>query len=312
MEAAVQELQPDEVKLDPDRVIEVDTEVGPLWLERDARILTPTVLSGGRWEPRVTDLLTRLLRPGMTVIDAGANVGYISVHASRLVGPTGRVFCVEADPANVAILRANLWRNGCTNAKVLPVAAWFERADLDLKVVPEGGACTHVASGGSGDSTVAGHRLDEIIDGPVDYLKIDCEGTDHLVLTGAAGLFRDNPGLVATVEFVPDRDTHTGHSAHEILGIYEGMGLRPFLVSEGGRLRPTSYARIQGSGAQNRLVSYDFALSPRRPARLVLSHHLDAPRRGWERLLRLGGDLLEHVPAALRPKIRRRDRRPGG
>jgi len=238
MPATVEPLAPSDEQLDLERYIEVDTDVGTMWLERDAEILTPTLREGQRWEPDVTDLLRRLVRPGMTVVDAGANIGYISVHASKLVGPTGRLFCVEADPANVSILRTNLWRNGCTNATVLPAAAWSERAELNLSVIPEGGACTQVSSGPPRGSTVAAYRLDEMIDGRVDYLKVDCEGTDHLVLRGATGLFRANPRLLATVEFVPDHDSHTGHTPADILGAYREMGLKPYRLSARGHLRP--------------------------------------------------------------------------
>jgi FkbM family methyltransferase len=312
MPATVEPLSPSDEPLDLKRVVEVDTDVGTLWLERDAEILTPTLLHGERWEPDVTDLLRRLLRPGMTVVDAGANIGYLSVHASKLVGPTGRVVCVEADPSNVSILRANLWRNGCRNTTILPVAAWSERAELNLSVIPEGGACTHVSAGPPQESTIAAYRLDELIDGRVDYLKVDCEGTDHLVLSGATGLFRRNPRLIATVEFVPDHASHTGHTPGDILATYREMGVKPYRVGARGHLRPTSFARISSSGSDERLVVYDFALAPRRPTRLIVGYLLDFPRRAFERLLRLGGDLLEYVPARIRPRIRRRDRQRAG
>ena len=313
MDAAVGPLSPSDEQLDPEHVIEVETDVGPLWLEKDSEILTPTLLAGERWEPDMLDFLPRLLRPGMTVVDAGANVGYISVHASKLVGPTGSVYCVEADPANVRVLRANLWRNGCTNAKVLPVAAWSERSELSLHVIPEGGACTHVSSGSGseGGATVPAYRLDELIDRPVDYLKVDCERTDHVVLAGAAGLFRENPELIATVEFVPDHPSHLGDTPAEILDEYRRMGLQPYLVSARGHLRPTTYQALASSGSPDRLVVYDFALSQHRPTALILGYVADAPRRAFERALQFGGDLLEHVPARIRPRIRRRDRVPG-
>jgi FkbM family methyltransferase len=309
MSATVEPLSPSDEQLDLERVIEVDTDVGSLWLERKAQVLTPTLIESGRWEPDVTDLLSRLLRPGMTVVDAGANIGYLSVHASKLVGPTGKVFCVEADPANVSILRKNLWKNGCANAVVLPVAVWSERAELNLRVVPDGGACTQVSAADPRDSTVAAYRLDDLIDETVDYLKIDCEGTDHLVLRGATGLFRANRRMIATVEFVPDHDSHTGDTARDILRTYEELGLKPFAVSARGHLRPTTYERLASSGMDDRLVVYDFALSTQRPTRLLLGYYIgDFPKRSLERLLKLGGDLLEYVPERIRPRIRRRDR----
>jgi FkbM family methyltransferase len=314
MAATVEHLSPSRQELDADRVVDVETDVGPLWVERDAEILTPTLIKSGHWQQDVIALMSAVLRPGMTVVDAGANIGYVSVRASKLVGPTGKVFCIEADPGNVPILQANLWRNGCTNATVLPVAAWSERTELNLTVYPEGGgACTHVSAGPVGDFAVPAYRLDELIDERVDYLKIDCEGTDHIVLSGATGLFRANPRLIATVEFAPDRDSHTGDTAHEILGTYERLGLRPYLITPTGRLRRGTYAGLESSGSPGELVVLDFALARRRPARQLLGHYLvDVPRHGLARLLRFGGDLLEYVPERIRPPIRGRDRRPPG
>lgn len=311
MAATVERLTPSDQELDLERVVDVDTNVGPLWAERDATIVTPALMESGGWQEDVISLMTRFVRPGMTVVDAGANVGYVSVHASKLVGPTGRVFCVEADPANVSILRANLWRSGCTNARVLPIAAWSERAELNLSVNPEGGgACSQVGPGANEGSTVAAYRLDDVIDGTVDYLKIDCEGSDHLVLSGATGLFRAKPRMIATVEFVPDHDMHTGDTPEDVLGTYRELGLKPYMIDLTGRLRPTTYAKLLDSGSDEQLVVFDFALSLHRPTRLVAGHYsrflLDA--HAPERLLRLGGDLLEYVPERIRPRIRRRDR----
>ena len=288
-------------------------DVGSIWLEKDAELLTPTLLKGEDWAHDTISLMRRILRPGMTFVDAGANVGLHAVLASRLVGPSGRVVCVEPDPANVAILRANLWKNGCRNATVLPVAAWSERTELSLHTVPEGGAASHVTEGtdASEHPTIPGFRLDELIDGPVDYLKVDCEATDHIVISGATGLFRANPRMIATVEWIPDHASHTGATPRDVLDVYKRLGLHPYQVNYWGGLRPTSFELLAASGSDEELVVYDFALSPTRQTRLVVRHFLRdllLPRRAYERLLELGGDLLEHVPARIRPRIRRRDR----
>jgi FkbM family methyltransferase len=309
----VDALPPSDEQLDPARVIEVDAEVGSIWLERDAELLTSTVLAGGSWAHDTISLMRRILRPGMTFVDAGANVGYHSVLASRLVGPSGRVVCIEPDPANVAILRANLWKNQCMNATVLPVAAWSERTELSLHTVPEGGAASHVAAGTdtSDHPTIPGFRLDELIGGRVDYLKVDCEATDHIVIRGATGLFRANPRMIATVEWIPDHASHTGETPQEVLEVYKQLGLYPYEVNYWGGLRPTTFELLTSSGSREELVVYDFALSPTRQTRLVVKHFLRdllVPRSAYERLLELGGDLLEHVPARVRPRIRRRDR----
>jgi FkbM family methyltransferase len=280
-------------------------------VERDADLVTPTVLEDGVWAPDTTALMRRLLRPGMTFVDAGANIGYFSVLASTLVGPSGRVLSVEADPANVAILRANLSRNGCTNATVFPVAAWSERTKLNLRTNPEGGAGSSVGMDDPGSAGLEAFRIDQLVEGRVDFLKVDCESTDHMVIRGASDLFDRNPRLIATVEFNPDHVSHTGHSPSEILGFYRELGLLPYELTYWGRLKPTSFERLTSSGDAGGGVIYYFALTRKRPGRLVAGYYLAErlfPRRAFERLLKAGGDLLEHVSARIRPRIRRRDR----
>jgi FkbM family methyltransferase len=305
MDAPVEILPPGDEELDRERVIEAPADVGTMWLERDADLLTPAVLQYGAWAPEIGALMRRLLKPGMTFVDVGANVGYFSVLGSKLVGPSGRVFCIEADPANVAILRANLWRNGCTNAKIFQVAAWSERTKLNLRSNPEGGAGSSVARDDPEAATLDAYRVDDLIDGRVDYMKVDCESTDHMVVIGTADLFRANPRMLATVEFNPDHTSHTGHTPREILDLYRRLGLRPYRINPRGFLGATSYEGLASSGSAGEQVIFDFALSPTRPLRLMLRYYVDIP---LEPLLHLGGNLLEHVPARIRPKIRRRDR----
>src|SRR5436305_13235898 len=65
-------------------------------------------LQGGTsFEGDVANAMVRVLREGDIVVDIGANIGYLTVLASLLVGPTGRVIAFEPDPENVLRLRAN-------------------------------------------------------------------------------------------------------------------------------------------------------------------------------------------------------------
>jgi FkbM family methyltransferase len=289
------------MELDPKLVIERETDVGPIFLQKDATVFTPAVLEHGYWAKEITELMRMSLRPGMTFVDAGANIGYFTVLGSALVGPSGRVFTVEPDPLNLQILRANIAKNSCANVTVLPIAAWNERTTLNLFTPDEGGAGTHVERGeGAGDVEAA--PLDEVIDGKVDYMKVDCEGSDHMVIMGAQRLFGENPRMFATVEFFADLASHTGHTPRQILEIYRDMGLRPFEIFEQRGLKPTTYEELaeRGSSDPDEHVLFDFAICRKVPRNLVI-------RKG---LLEKAGDILEHVPEPIRPKIRRRDRKP--
>jgi FkbM family methyltransferase len=306
----VEPLLPSPEELHPERVVEVEADVGTIWLERDAELMTPSLIEHGFWAAELTALMRRALRPGMTFVDAGANIGYFSVLGSKLVGPTGRVFCVEVDPGNVEILRANLWKNGCTNSRILPVAAWSENTDLNLRVNPAGGAGSSVGFATPQDAAVPAFRLDELIDGQVDYMKVDCESTDHMVVSGTERLIRANPAMLTTVEFNPDHVSHTGHTPDQILDIYRRLEVSPYLIHPGGALMPTTYDELAASGTGDGQTIFDFALCARLPLRLRAASWGERARVRRHKLVQAAGDLLDHVPERVRPPIRTRDRRP--
>ena len=66
----------------------------------------------GVWEPAITAWVRDHLRPGDVVVDIGANIGYVSLLAASLVGPTGQVIAFEPVPSIADLLEANARRNG--------------------------------------------------------------------------------------------------------------------------------------------------------------------------------------------------------
>ncbi len=243
--------------LNPERVVEAETTIGPLWVEKGAELVTRPLLEVGYWDPGISALLKRVLKPGMTFVDAGANIGWFSVLGSRLVGPEGQVFAVEPDPLNLSILRANLSRHGCSNVTVLPFAAWSERTELDFNRPPGEGAGARV--GQQGGDLVQAARLDELIEAPVDYIKIDCELSDHVVVEGAERLFRGSPTMLISVEFHPWHESHLGDSPAQILDVYRRLGLNPYEIAMQG-LRETTWERIASPQLEEGHIAFDFAM----------------------------------------------------
>ena len=118
-------------------------------------------------------------------MDVGANVGYMSVLGSQLVGERGSVIAVEPEERNLRLLRANLWRNECANAVVLPVAAGSAYRFLPL-AFNESNRGDHQAGGpGAVDRLVPSAPLDAFLaDRSVDVIKVDTQGYDHEVIAG--------------------------------------------------------------------------------------------------------------------------------
>ena len=75
------------------------------------------------YEPHVVAVFLQFLKPGMAVIDVGANIGFFSLLSAKLVGPTGYVLGVEPNPQNVAFLEASRRRNGFDHVTIVQAAA---------------------------------------------------------------------------------------------------------------------------------------------------------------------------------------------
>ena len=74
-------------------------------------VLREMYWAGVMCEPRTTAWMLAHVQPNATVVDVGANVGYYTLLAARLVGPEGRVVAFEPNP----VVRAQLERHVCDN-----------------------------------------------------------------------------------------------------------------------------------------------------------------------------------------------------
>lgn len=73
-------------------------------------------------EPAILRTIRETLRKGDVFVDAGANIGFYTILASRLVGSRGRVIAIEMMPDTAAILRGHLELNGCRNVTIIEKA----------------------------------------------------------------------------------------------------------------------------------------------------------------------------------------------
>jgi FkbM family methyltransferase len=224
-------------ELDPAAVVDVETQVGKIFLHRDDQVMTPAISEHGCWEPDETNFLRAALRPGHTFLDVGANVGYMTLLGARRVGPGGRVIAVEPDGSNRQLLLANLWRNGLS-AEILPVAAYSRRGFIRF-VRSEANRGDHqVREAADGGSLVPCSTMDELLGAlRVDVAKIDAQGVDQEVLEGMAGLVRCNPAIVVLSEFWPENLSERGIDPNAVLDRYHALGFTIRLLAPGGGVR---------------------------------------------------------------------------
>jgi FkbM family methyltransferase len=159
----------------------------------------------GTDEPAVQEELVRVLRPGSVVYDVGANVGFMTLIAARLVGPTGHVYAFEPIPENARAIERNAALNNLENITVLELAL-SDRAGEAVLRIPQMNQGAHLAAVGAAvgeedDLTVQTAALDELRRTreirPPDLVKLDVEGAELLVLGGMrACLAESKPALV--------------------------------------------------------------------------------------------------------------------
>lgn len=151
--------------------------------------LQSTIYHFGTWEANESRLLVQLIRPGDTVLDIGANVGFHSLLFARSVGPDGRVIAIEAHPRLVARVEEQLRLNDVRNVRIVNVAVSDEVGEILLYEGPtsNSGATSIVASRGTTKSiTVPAAPIMSLLTpeeiASISLIKIDIEGAEAPVL----------------------------------------------------------------------------------------------------------------------------------
>ena len=147
------------------------------------------VMLDGYWEIWLTLFFARMVRPGMTIIDVGANFGYYTLLFGQAVGGTGHVVAVEPAPTTAALLRKTIDLNGFAKRTRLVTAAAADRDDVDVHLyVPptEPKNAAVVAQALPGSIMVPSVTIDRLTRdlSRLDLVKIDAEGSEMAILAG--------------------------------------------------------------------------------------------------------------------------------
>ncbi|MRR52171.1 MAG: FkbM family methyltransferase [Rhodocyclaceae bacterium] len=159
------------------------------WLDRRSTV-DQCIIRDGVFEQNGTAMVKRLVKPGQTVLDIGANIGYYTVLLSRLVGPQGMVHAFEPTTHFSDVLDRNLRENGVTNCE-LHHFGFSDRTRRGNIKINESSATLHMPADCPGceqqaislttlNAFAAQSRIKT-----VDFVKVDIDGHEPLFMEGA-------------------------------------------------------------------------------------------------------------------------------
>jgi FkbM family methyltransferase len=223
-------------------------------------------LRDGNPETHEARLLERLLAPGMTVVDVGANHGLFSLEAAHFVGRSGRIHAFEPAPRTRAVLESNLKVNDLDDRiRLFPSAVGAEPGTARLRIHHERSGLNTLAAE---DIRWNRRRLpaDEVVEVPVttldlhakalgleaiDFLKIDVEGFELSVLKGARGLLARHAVRWIMVEVGDLTCANARVAPGAILAELSAHGYRLRAIDSEGRIGPRVVDFPAGSFAAN-------------------------------------------------------------
>ena len=201
-------------------------------------------------------VVKQLVQPGDCVVDAGANIGYVTLLLSRWVGESGCVYSFEPVPETFEWLSESVRKLKLANVKLqnYGLSDSAQSATMGIPRYASGGENLYesrVVEEGRGARfartvSVSLNTLDALLAGcsrSVSFIKIDVEGHELPAVKGALQVIsRDKPALLIEVAGDPDRPDS---AAGELFALLMGLGYKPF-VGDSGTLRDRRPGEQQG------------------------------------------------------------------
>lgn len=202
------------------------TRHGPMLAFTGDRYITRSLELYGEFSGAEWDLLDQLVKPGMTVVEAGANIGAHSIPLAAKCFP-GPLYLFEPQQRVFQVLCANLALNGVRNAIAYPEACsdapgLVTVPPLDYgSVFNFGGVTVHTLDEGIPGQKVRAITLDSLDLASCHVIKADVEGYEAHVLRGAAETIRKFRPVLYVENDRP-------WLQQELITLVDGMGYRQY------------------------------------------------------------------------------------
>ncbi|EPA05162.1 FkbM family methyltransferase [Candidatus Nitrosarchaeum limnium] len=192
-----------------------------------------------------TEIIKNCIKTGDIVVDLGANIGYYTLIAAKLVGDKGKVFAFEPEPKNFEILKKNVELNNYQNVILEQKAVSDVNEKINLYLSE--GIGTHsikLKQNIKQTIQVESIRLDDYFSNlnltdKINFIKIDVEGAEFRALNGMNMILKQSKHLKIFTEFMKNFIVESGTEPKDMLELLINNGFNiSYVDDEKNRLVP--------------------------------------------------------------------------
>ena len=237
-------------------------------------IISPNLVIYRQWEPDLSALVLGEVKPDTVFIDVGANFGYFTCLAGSRIGTTGRgkVWAFEPNPVCFSLLEKNILINWSmcpikTSSAAVGAIAMEQQLAVPRNRAANGSLLGNQQSPVGSDCDVYAVQLrplDDLLpeDEIVDLMKIDVEGHEWGVLSGARRVIGRSRNIRIVIEWAPDQMRSAGYSSDQLASLFEELELNAFTQQPNCSLREMSGAPL-GRSDLGTLAYSNLVLAPK-------------------------------------------------
>ncbi|MCW5878099.1 MAG: FkbM family methyltransferase [Anaerolineales bacterium] len=211
--------------------------------------------TNGIYEPFETALIQNYVKPGQTVLDIGANIGYYTLLFAKRVGGSGVVHAFEPESNAFKLLEKNLELNGYQNVVLHPLAVSNKDGETYLARDPFSNLDHRIKSGSEHQEAsikIRTAKIDSLIGSSeltVDVVKLDIQGAEYSAVQGMQATLSKSPTVLLLSEFWPEAIQDLGADPRGYYDLLLEHGFKLNEIDERGKtLTPiNSYNELQAA-----------------------------------------------------------------
>jgi len=197
----------------------------------------------GEYEKAELKVLANHLKSGEVFLDLGANLGVFTLHASKIVGKSGKVISFEPFSINHNALVEHIRINNILNVKIEKLAVGSEPGSITLYLDESEDNLGMVTANYVENAVVEKVEIvsiDQYLEThsqeTIDFIKIDIEGFEYATLLGLENTLKEHRPKIL-IEILDDLETEGAQEkVHEFL---YNLGYKKHFITDEGELSET-------------------------------------------------------------------------